>query len=403
MPNFTQEYRSTDVGMPVLNGVQSALTAVLDAVLVNGGTAQNVTSIVEAGTTYTATIPTDVSLENLDHLTLAGITGAGAVLNTDQIIAFIDSTHFSFQGPGGLGVITGTITYKRSPLGWTKPFNATGIGAYLSQSGIPNMPQFYFRVDDSNTIPTTGGAKEAAVRGWEVMADINPGTNGFPTAAQQVNGLCWRKSLTADATARPWFLIGDGATFYFIPNSDNSFTSGRGLYGFGGFNSNKPGDAYNCMISGWSTFNAASASGAANGLGFSYYMGAYTAQTGLYVARAYGQSVVGGVQQCQIWKWMNAASYSSSVLGGANGAVGVPNPVDAAYWFDAPNMNEGFNSVVRGRPRGLYVHNHNAIPFASEFDTAINIPALPGVTLLNVWHAAGGAQGSVQFDRYGPW
>jgi hypothetical protein len=393
MPNFVQEFRSTDVGMPVLNGVAGALIGVLDACLVNGGAAQPVTGIVEAGTTYTATIPADVTLENKDWLVIAGAAPAGA--NGTFQTTLIDSTHFSYVGPGSLGAITGSITYKRAPLGWTKPFVVGSVAAYLA-AVVAGLPRFYLRVDDNYA--GLGTVLNAAVRGYETMSDVNTGTGPFPTVGQQANGLSWRKSLTADATARPWILIGDGATFYLIVNSDNSITAGRLLCSFGAYTSFKPTDAYNCALGGTSTFNTGAPTLNLVGLGGAVFASSYVGSTGLYCARGLSQAG-GAVALQQINKWAAAGG----ALGGVTqaGYVLYPAPADGALWIDTTLLQDATGSP-RGKPRGLYTTPHLVSPFASEFDIATNVAGLPGVTLINYLHSINQA-GAVQFDRYGPW
>ena len=389
MPNFTQEFRSTDVGMPAVSGTAGAWLGALDACLVNGGATQSVTSITEAGTTYSAVIPADVSLEDKDWLVIAGASPAGA--NGTFQIALVNSTHFSYTGPGGLGAITGSITYKRAPLGWSKPFGTvSNVAAYLAAAGITGMPQFYVRVDDNYA--GAGTVQQAAARGYETMSDQNTGTGPFPTVAQQANGLCWRKSSAADATARAWVLIGDGATFKFMINSDTSVSTGRCLNGFGGFDSFRPGDAYNCLISGTSSFNVANPGTTTSGLHYGATPGAlFAAQTGIYVARGAAQTGGAVAMQC-----VNRNALSANVVG-ATGCVNYPGP-DGALWVDKLWLYESAY-LPRGRPRGLYLHCHNTVPFASEFDTSNNVAGLPGVTLLNLLHASGQAL----YDRYGPW
>lgn len=395
MPNFVQEFRSTDVGMPVLSGTAGALIALLDAVLVNGGATQAVTSLTEVGTTINAVIPADVTLETNDWLVIAGAAPAGA--NGTFKVTMADSTHFSYVGPGSLGAITGSITYRRAPLGWTKPFTGANLAAFRAAS-VPNCPQFYLRVDETGA--TLGGQKEVAVRGYEAMTDVNTGTGPFPTVAQQTNGLCWRKSLTADATARAWVLIGDGATFYFIPNSDASAVSGRGNLAFGAFTSFKPSDAYNALLSGWSTFNVTTVSSSLAGLAFAQTTGTFTPGSSIYTPRTVSGAVLGAAPVCQINRWGIASGSIGSAA--ASGAVAYPSPADGALWVDSTIIMEGTN-IARGRPRGMYVNAHTGPVFANDFDTATNIAGLPGVTLISYLTMSNSQSGNTQFDRFGPW
>lgn len=394
MPNFTQEYRSTDLGFGPVNGTAGSVIGMLDAVLVNGGTTQSVTSIVEAGTTYTATIPSDTTLETLDHLTLAGITGAGAVLNGVQVITVINGTSFSFTGPGGLGSITGTITYRRSPLGYSK-FAGTNVAAYQTAS-VSGLPQGWVRVDETGAM--AGGQKELAVRSYEAMTDVNTGTQSFPSVAQQANGVCWRKSAAADSTSRAWSLIGDGASFYLVINSDNSLTSGRQLYGFGAYDSFKPSDACPLFLSGLGQFNTVSPSSTNNGLGYVAPPASLGAQSGLYLARP----ISGAVSPVSAMHCARSM-LNPGTLGGIQGMVTYPGPPDGSLWVDSSILFDA-SGAPHGRLRGLYYPCHNSLVFSSDYDTSPpNVAGLGGATLLNIMHAAGSVSGNALFDRYGPW
>lgn len=101
MPNFVQEYRSTDqTSWPNLTGQAGSLIALLDAILVNGGTTNSVTSLTEAGATITAVIASNATLETGDYLTISGASPAGA--NGTFPITVLSATSFTYVGPGSL-------------------------------------------------------------------------------------------------------------------------------------------------------------------------------------------------------------------------------------------------------------------------------------------------------------
>jgi hypothetical protein len=103
--------------------------------------------------------------------------------------------------------------------------------------------------------PAPAAAKEARVCGFETMSAITPtGTGQFPTAAQSTVGigtLVMRKSVTADATARPWTIVANGQTIYlFIESGDTTTPLATTTFCFGDFKSFKTADQYAVMIIG---------------------------------------------------------------------------------------------------------------------------------------------------------
>lgn len=132
--------------------------------------------------------------------------------------------------------------------GWTKAFSGTNAAAY--RMATTGNTGFYLDVNDN--APST--ARDARMRGYEVMTAVGTGTGPFPTTAQFTSGVFCRKSSTADATARPWYCIADNSVFYlFVDTGDQtgySFT-----FSFGDFFSYKSGDTYNCQIVGRNSEN----------------------------------------------------------------------------------------------------------------------------------------------------
>ena len=113
MSNWTH-YSSLYTGHPTLSGTAGDLTTLLDAVLVNGTTAQSVTSITRSGSTATVTVAA--------HGIPTGQTGwrtiAGAVetdYNGTFLVTATSSTVFTFTVGGSPATpATGTVTYKTS-------------------------------------------------------------------------------------------------------------------------------------------------------------------------------------------------------------------------------------------------------------------------------------------------
>jgi hypothetical protein len=105
-----------------------------------------------------------------------------------------------------------------SAAGWTKSFSTTNKAAYRQNATGANntAAPMYLYVDDTG--PGAGAAREARACGFETMSAITPtGTGQFPTAALSTIGVgtvVIRKSVSADAVARPWTIVANGQTIY---------------------------------------------------------------------------------------------------------------------------------------------------------------------------------------------
>jgi hypothetical protein len=115
MPNFVQDYRSTDLNSPPCTGESGSATNLLDCVLATGYgfTGMSISSLTRAGTVATATVGTadGVKLQTGMILTMAGATGADATLyNISASITKASATTFTYSMIGTpTGTATGTI------------------------------------------------------------------------------------------------------------------------------------------------------------------------------------------------------------------------------------------------------------------------------------------------------
>lgn len=136
---------------------------------------------------------------------------------------------------------------SKTAAGWSIAYTATNKRDYKQGTGSNG---FYLDIDDTG--PGGGGAKEARLRGYEVMTAQATGTNLFPTTAQSSTfGVICRKSTTADATARPWYCVADATCFYlFVDTGDMTGPNYAMAVAFGDFFSYKAGDVYNTIIIG---------------------------------------------------------------------------------------------------------------------------------------------------------
>ena len=170
----------------------------------------------------------------------------------------------------------------KAGLGWSIVDSGTNWRVYrhnpVSGTGM------YLYVNDAAA--GSGGAREALVRGyqtWDPATDS--GTLPFPTVAQMSGGIVWKKSNTADSTARPWMVIGNERCFYLFMDCNSGL---RQVYFAGDTKSYKPGDARHYLVSGGMTQNVSIGSVISytllTGAGISAFSTSYT--TGYLAANA---------------------------------------------------------------------------------------------------------------------
>jgi hypothetical protein len=256
---------------------------------------------------------------------------------------------------------------SKAAAGWTKAYSGTNKAAYRSGAGT----QFYLRVLDDGSL--TGAARDAGVRGYESMSDVDTGTNPFPTVAQQANGLNWRKSSSADATARTWQAYADSRTLYlFVITNDTNATTQYVMYMFGDFYSYNPTDAYNCCLMGATSFSAAALNmqtvqssdmitAALQGGGSSARVGKYKAR----IAAGTGTSTQFSTKGDAGLATTGGTTQSSALLG----VLAYPNTADGGlYLHPVWLMDDTTPDVVHGELRGLFQACH-AISFFGNGDT----------------------------------
>lgn len=140
---------------------------------------------------------------------------------------------------------------SKSSAGWARAYSATNIDVYRPATGN----RFYLRVADT-------GTQDARVICYETMSDAYTGTNPTPTNTQVSGGGYWRKSASADSTARPWIVIASETWFWLFV--DGGSASDYWPQFFGDFTPYKSGgDAYATLI----TVNTS-----ANNSGGAYYL-----------------------------------------------------------------------------------------------------------------------------------
>ena len=266
---------------------------------------------------------------------LAGVAGS--------LITLLDAVLVNGYGAGPTA---------KAGLGWTKVWTGTNRACY--QNNPVTGSGRYLYVDDSGG--GAGGAKEALVVGYRSFdADTGVGTDMFPTSAQQAATSVWKKSNTADATARPWLCVGNERVFYLGMDSS---TTVRALYEAGDFHPFKPGDLNNFIVCGGVTQNVAANALTSRALVMSREseQAATAGFTGWAAAKA------DGTVSAQMWNLGNpyAASSSSSPYGGSvNPTRPYPGVISGGLDVMQIVIAEG-SFAERGHHYGVYAPNHSS-------------------------------------------
>lgn len=273
---------------------------------------------------------------------------------------------------------------SKAAAGWAREFLGTNKAVFRAASGN----RMRLRVDDT-------GTQEARVVGYETMTDVDTGTNPFPTTAQVSGGMYVRKSDTADATVRSWYMIATGILFHLFidtgaPSADPA-TAGTAARSsgmtFGEFNSFKAGDTYNTIIIAQvSTGTTVARQGALSA------SASFTALTGHYLPRNAAATVGSvGCSKCNAMLAHHGdASTIGSSINSAAATPGYPDNVSGGMLITPLLIEEanGSSPAIRGLLPGIWSPVH-AAP-ANHFDTLSGSGGTAGKTfrLFNVGNAA---------------
>ncbi|MGV0949345.1 MAG: hypothetical protein ACOYB3_01645 [Azonexus sp.] len=251
----------------------------------------------------------------------------------------------------------------KAAAGWTKPY--TGANKAVFKQGAGSCG-FYLRVQDD--APGTGGAREARITGYEVMTDVDTGVNSFPMAisGQGLNSGAIaahnaRKSDTADAVTRPWYVFADSMTVYFWASpSYPTIIHNLSLWGFGDFYSYAPGttDAYRCFLAGHDREQAPALQ---QDYGATLARGTLAPGTWLRATSALNPVVArpyGGIGYSTVFSTMG--DYTTGNLEAyCAGNVQCPNPANGGVHLNRWRVAMPGNFQIRGTMRGFYQWGHS--------------------------------------------
>ena len=373
-------FTSAQTGAPTLQGQNGSLISLLDAVLVNGYNTVSVTSITRTGSTATVTTAANHNMMSGESVLISGAVETD--YNVEAVIAVTDATHFTYTVANAPSTpATGTITMKRAPAGFDKVFSSTNKAVYRSKDTSGTRP--YLQVTDDGT--TTGAAREAKLRGYLTMTDINTGSEPFPTATQKSEGLYAYKSQTVDTVSRPWALITDGKTFYFQACMDRAPTSMLPTDGylwwtaFGDIISTRAGDPYSAFLAASNTANQQVSGGYGtnhNGLFVPTVRTANPTSDSCFTVRSFTQVTGAEIMNPMGHGWDQYAIGTTTI-------VGYPHLPDNGFIMTPlMGMQRG---VFRGRFPGVFEPLHGRV--LNQFDVIENVDGYPGRKFMAMWGA----------------
>jgi hypothetical protein len=192
-------------GAPSMTPANGTINALLNACLVNGFNTQSVSSATCTSGVVAFNFPSAPGFSTSDTVTIAG--ASNTTVNGQFRVQSAASNQVLVATPGVPdGAVGGTITLKFSPLGWTRPYSGTNLGAYR-QGGSASHKR-YLRVYDGSTTADSS----YYVRAYEAMTAISTGTGPFPTTAQSAgNGVA---QFGAQAAVQSWCIVGTPRFFY---------------------------------------------------------------------------------------------------------------------------------------------------------------------------------------------
>lgn len=205
-------------GSPTLTGTAGSAGALLKAVLVDGFGSIDVASIVVSS--GVATVTTGVNNNLLDekisgYLPVLVITGTGdtSVDGRRRVKTIFSTSIFEFECPGAAdGSYTNGLSFKRAPLGWTTVYDVAGKTVFRNNATTGSGLYLECLDDNSGTYATAQKARLGAFT--QFTSDPYTLTNQVGETARN-----WiYKSGSANTTQRPWVIVGDDRTFYFLNN-----------------------------------------------------------------------------------------------------------------------------------------------------------------------------------------
>lgn len=394
MANEIVWYDSSETGAPVLNNAAGSLDAVLYACLVTGFRTITLDSITVASNVATASYSAGHGFGDKRMVELAG--AATGLINGRKLVTVTGAGTFTFPAPGVAdGTISGTITAKRSPLGWTRPLNSGNVSMYertdVAATGMA------LRIDDSGS--GAASATWARARMVESYTDLTNFTGAAPVASVFSDAGVYLPKGANNTNGKKWTLVGDGRTFYLFTEAASFVASSysgtpQGIWAFGDIDSFRAGDAYSCILAGAEDGSG----GNSSCLGWSQGLGSDLTQQQIVLSRPFNGIGVAV-------RAANVATGASNRRFGGSGPT-YPSPVDNGIAICSPVMvsesASAFAHPLRGVLRGV------GDPLGTIAGGSLHLQVLETLVgsdrrWLLVAFNQGGSYGHVAFDITGPW
>lgn len=259
-------------------------------------------------------------------------------------------TYYSGTITGQAGsLITSLDAILVTGQGWTKLYSATNKAIYRMVGGTQNV----LYVDDTGVL--TAGAREATVRAAEGATGISALTDAWPSTSTVSDANCvWRKSASADATARNYYAIADSKflALYIMMDGSNG-----DLYLFGDFEPYYSGDTFNCMLT---TRGIGNNSGAAQAMAATAKTFADTSGTSL---RMFFMRTAIGTTKAEVGAFVSSAASFGSISSAA--IADYPNPNVGGMLMQSPAVITGTGSTVNNTPTDNAIIR-GVVPFIFE-------------------------------------
>lgn len=256
----------------------------------------------------------------------------------------------------------------KTAAGWTVAYEDVANDVLVLRNNPAGGTGMYLRIDDSD-------GRDALVRLYSSMSDVDTGDDPTPTVAQFTNGNTWCKSSSADSTEQDWFVVADDYTLWInIWRPGSSAFRNNNFYGAGDFESFVPGDGYAFFLAGGSEStndgnSAVLVEGPEN-----FDTPTNGNLDGLYLPRAWDQTQ--GAIRFAVPNLSQGGDSTEGALGGRGAPMSDPEPSTGLRQFmPAFLATEG---ALRGQLRGVYVPLNDlagSMLAGEEINAPQNMPA----------------------------
>jgi len=355
-------YRSWHTGAPTLQGgVQRSFINLLQSILVDGyALCPNLELTSEDGIA-TGFCSLGHPYEPYDIIEISGADQSE--YNGEFRVLTVTLYSFTFKiDVAAAAVATGDIVAKIAPAGWTK---VDDDGADLAIFQYPGGNQRYLYIDESTCSGLDYANREYQTAKFYAVEDVN-NVNDY---TNRTSSTYWRKSVNGLYESNWLILVSD--TFLLFAVTVNTDFTGFDFHYFGEFESFRPNDPYNLLISGhydyyieWNNYHH-----------YYYAMFLYNSSFDIHGADSNssqnsGQFMIRNYMGDQINHefWLTIGLHSNNYygtfrLGDGQSIIGPYNRIDGYIRYNQLFIKE--SGTIRGRFPNIYNPQYNIV---DEFD-----------------------------------